>query len=350
MSDRFAISYTPEFASVLREINCSLAISTYQAGKVIFICPGEKFKLLQIPASFKKPMGLAFQNDQMAVATVNEIHIYSKNRSMAGSFAERPGFYDALYLPRAVFCCGDTDLHDLSFGEGGLWAVNTMFSCLSTFDVKNSFSPRWKPPFISEICPEDRCHLNGMVMLEGLPKFVTALSKTDQKGGWRENITETGLIMEVPSGKILFDQLPMPHSPRISGGYLYVLLSASGAILKINLKDKTSVVIAETGRFIRGLAIHGKYLFIGSSKVRKTSKTFGKLAFREESSFAGILVYDTELNVFVADLKYLNTVEEIYDVMLLPATMRPGLMSFRDKRAEMIVTTPEKIFFKKSKE
>ena len=41
------------------------------------------------------------------------------------------------------------------------------FSCLCKFTLAYNFSPKWKPYFISEILPEDRCHLNGLALENG---------------------------------------------------------------------------------------------------------------------------------------------------------------------------------------
>lgn len=348
MNSRYKMSYSPNFADILRELGCTLAISTYQAGKVVFICAGQKQSLTQIPVSFRKPMGIAVRGDSLAVATIDEIQVYSKNKLLAETFPENPGFYESLYLPRAVFCSGETDLHDLSFGEGGLWAVNTRFSCLSTFDIAFSFQPRWKPSFISALVPEDRCHLNGMAMNGSRPEFVTALSNTDSLEGWRENITETGLLMRVPDGEIILDNLPMPHSPRLTEDGLFVLLSASGEVLQVDPTQKTYTTILRTNSFIRGLTKIGNYLFIGKSMIRKSSKTFSKLSFPEANNYAGMIVYDLSRSSVVAELKYMETIEEIYDVVVIPDVSLPGLISFADERSRLAVSTPKTAFWRKS--
>lgn len=255
--------------------------------------------------------------NRLAVATLNEIQVFSGTAVNAKNYPENPEFYDRLYLPRAVYYCGETDLHDLSFGKGGMWGVNTRFSCLSTYDIDYSFHPRWKPPFISTITPEDRCHLNGLAMKNGTPAFVTALSKTDTKEGWREDITNTGVLMKTPSGEIILDKLAMPHSPRIINGKLYILLSASGQLIKVDTENKNYSVEAEYPAFIRGMTSMGKYLFIGMSKVRESSKTFNKIPVSKMSKHAGVIVYDLETKKFIGKILYLSTVEEIYDVQII---------------------------------
>jgi uncharacterized protein (TIGR03032 family) len=57
--------------------------------------------------------------------------------------------------------------------------VNTLFSCLATVDEQVSFRPVWQPRFVTALRPEDRCHLNGLAMQEGRPRFVTAAGMTD---------------------------------------------------------------------------------------------------------------------------------------------------------------------------
>jgi hypothetical protein len=42
-----------------------------------------------------------------------------------------------------------------------------------------SFVPRWRPPFISALVAEDRCHLNGLAVVDGRARFVSALGETD---------------------------------------------------------------------------------------------------------------------------------------------------------------------------
>jgi hypothetical protein len=39
---------------------------------------------------------------------------------------------------------------------------------------------------LSQLTSEDRCHLNGLCVIDDEPRYVTALGETDTPGGWRE--------------------------------------------------------------------------------------------------------------------------------------------------------------------
>ena len=49
----------------------------------------------------------------------------------------------------------------LAWVGGELWVVSTRFSCLCTPHPDYSFVPRWRPPFITALAAEDRCHSTG---------------------------------------------------------------------------------------------------------------------------------------------------------------------------------------------
>ena len=60
--------------------------------------------------------------------------------------------------------------------------VNTLFSCLAYPSEARSFRPVWQPGFVSRLLPEDRCHLNGLAIVDGRPRYVTSLGETDTAG------------------------------------------------------------------------------------------------------------------------------------------------------------------------
>ena len=337
----FSCTHSPDLPKLLYELNISLAISTYQAGKVILISAINHEQLVQLPRNFEKPMGIAIQANQMAIATRSEAVILSNAPRMAANYPKQPKTYDALYLPRCVYFTGEVDIHDIFWASNKLWAVNTRFSCLCTIDEQYSFRPQWKPDFISDITPEDRCHLNGIAMQNGKPKYATALGKTDIAGGWRENKVQGGIIIDIENNKIIADGLAMPHSPRLYNNELYVLLSATGELAKVNISNGSVEVIKEMNGFVRGMDKHGDFLFIGLSKLRESSNTFADLPISKKSIFAGIVVIHLPTKSLAGYIKYENSVEEIYDVKVLPGMKRPGLLNHIKEDHKIALTTPE---------
>ncbi|HEB33020.1 MAG TPA: DUF4915 domain-containing protein, partial [Spirochaetes bacterium] len=112
--------------------------------------------------------------ERMAVAEMNEVVVLANSPGLAPLYPKQPDTYDGFYTPRATYYTGRVDIHGLAWGEEGLWGVITSFSCLALIDDSFSFIPKWKPSFIKELASEDRCHLNGMAMSEGVPLYVTA--------------------------------------------------------------------------------------------------------------------------------------------------------------------------------
>ncbi len=227
----FSSSFTSDIPDILTELGCTIVLTTYQAGKVIFLS-ANKDGLVQLARNFNTPMGITHSGRRMGIVTHDEVIVLANDPNFARNYPKQPDTYDAFYLPRSVYYTGTIDLHDIAWGKPGLWGVNTLFSSLSIIDDEEySFNPKWSPSFITELRPEDRCHLNGMAMVDGEPKYVTALGESNNKEGWRENKLSGGVIMEVPSKEILFRGLSMPHSPRAIGDKLYFLNSATGELM-----------------------------------------------------------------------------------------------------------------------
>jgi uncharacterized protein (TIGR03032 family) len=326
----FSCLYTTQVPELLQRLNCTIAITTYQAGKLVFISAKDENTLVQLPRTFEKPMGIAEdkQQDKIAIACKDEVIVFANSRDLASYYPNSPGKYDALYMPRVTYHTGQLDIHDLNFGsENELYAVNTAFSCIVKIDGNYNFTPYWNPPFIDSIGSEDRCHLNGMAMLNGKPKYATAFNKGNSHQSWRENITKTGIIMDIETNEIILENLGMPHSPRIFNGQLYTLLSATGELIKVNPVDKSYDVVMKIDGFVRGMDLHKDYLFIGLSKLRKNSSTFAALDFAESANEAAIVIVHLPSAALVGKITYQSSLDEIYDIHILGEKTRPNIMN-----------------------
>lgn len=342
----FSCTYTPNVPELLQQLGCTIALSTYQAGKVVLLSSVDGEKLIQLPRTFQKPMGIALTGDRMALATKDEITVLVNSPGLAAHYPAKPGVYDALFMPRATYYTGQIDIHDLEWGkEDRLFAVNTSFSCICTIDDHYSFTPYWQPSFISGLAHEDRCHLNGMAMVEGLPRFATAFNTGDTRQSWRERVTETGVLIDIRSDTIISEGLAMPHSPRWYDGRLYLLLSATGELVRMDIDNGAYEVVNKLDGFVRGLGRCGDYFFVGLSRLRKNSSTFAQLPMAHQAQLAGVSIVHIPTGAVVGHIRYQSSVEEIYDVRLLAGLRRPNLMNTYKEDHKLGLSIPEKTYW-----
>jgi uncharacterized protein (TIGR03032 family) len=219
--------------------------------------------------------------------------------------------------------------------------VNTRFSCLCTLDAKYSFVPRWKPPFITALAAEDRCHLNGAAFEPSGIRYVTALGTTDKEGGWRENKVSGGVVLDVPSGEVVVRDLCMPHSPRLVNGQLYLLDSGRGHLITADPKTAKREVVAEVPGYARGLAIAGNFAFIGLSQIRE-SNVFGgmPIAASGKELKCGVWVVDIKRGQTVGFVEFRKGVAEIFDVKLLGGKKFPTVLGFQKTTVQGVFILP----------
>lgn len=342
----FQCTYSPNVPELLQQLDCTIALSTYQAGKVVFLSAKGPDELVQLPRNFAKAMGMAVQEERIAVATREEIIVLANSKGLAASYPPQPGIYDGLYVPRATYYCGEIDVHDMAWGNEGLYAINTRFSCLSVIDDAYSFRPIWQPNFVTDLTPNDRCHLNGLAMDRGKPKYLSALGKSDTPKGWRDHVTDSGLLIDYDTGEFVSHTLPMPHSPRLFDGKLYVLLSATGELAQVDVNSGKYEVVVNLDGFVRGLARRGDYLFVGLSRLRKNASTFRDLPIAQKALTSGVVMVHLPTGVAMGHIQYSASVEEIYDVQILPGLKRPGIMNTEKADFRLALATPRDSYWK----
>ncbi len=319
----FHYTYSPTLPKLLWELGCVLVFSTYQAGKVIFIHATSPETIEQRALDFPRPMGLAVSDQRIAVATRDEVVVLANasaeeyTGSLHVDSESVIGAAERTFVPEKTYFSGEVDTHDLAWGKDGLWAINTLLSSMALTDEHSDFEVQWRPSFVSDVTPEDRCHLNSMAMVDGQPEYVTAFGEVNTFEGWRENKVSGGILMNVPSGEIVLEGLPMPHSPRVYDGKLYLLLSGTGELVCAEPETGGYEVVTQLPGFVRGMARYGDYLFVGLSKLRKSSSTFAVLPISDQAMFSGIVVVSLSEGRIIEHLTYETGVEEIYDVQVL---------------------------------
>ena len=326
----FHYTQTDSFVALLRELNASLLVSTYQANQLLAVRasgPG----LSTLVRTFDKPMGLAVDARRMAIGTRKEIWMLRNAPDIAPRI-EPAGVHDACYLPRSSHVTGDIGIHEMAWSGDELWFVSTRFSCLCTLNPDYSFVPRWRPPFVTALAAEDRCHLNGLAIQDGKPHMVSALGTTDVRDGWRADKPHGGCIIDIDSGEFVTRGLSMPHSPRWHDGRLWVLESGTGGVVLVDRATGKRETIAELPGFTRGLAVAGPYAFVGLSKIRATSAMDGvAIAARRDQLKCGVAAVDLRSGQLAGMLEFQTAVEESFDVQLLSGIRFPEVIGFQQE-------------------
>ncbi len=332
---------TPSFSRILHERSISLLMSTYQTGMVVSIRADSETSLNTHFRRFESPMGLAVNGNEMALGIPRGVWTFTNHTGTLPRL-QPPGKHDAVFVPRDLHVTGNIEVHEVGFAGRELWVVNTHFSTLCTIDPHHSFTPQWRPPFITRLAAEDRCHLNGMAIEHDRVAYVTAFGATDTMNGWRDGKIDGGILMDVPAGRIVVRGLTMPHSPRVYGGDLWFLESGRGTLSKVDRATGAAEVIAELPGFTRGLGFSGPYAFVGLSQVRQTN-IFGGLPLcdRVQERLCGIWVVDLRDGSVAAFLRFEDRVQEIFDVQVLEGIRWPEIVEPNDALVMTSYLLPE---------
>ncbi len=329
-----------QFSAWMAEQRASLAFTTYQTGKLFMIGLQPDGRLSIFERTFNRCMGLWASQQTLFMSSLYQLWRF-ENALAEGQLHNG---YDRLYVPQVGYTTGDLDIHDVAVDENGqIIFVNTLFGCLATVDHRHSFVPLWRPPFISRLAAEDRCHLNGLAMVEGRPKYVTAVSQTDVADGWRDRRRDGGCVIDVDSNKVVVEGLSMPHSPRWYKGRLWLLDSGTGYFGALDSKKNTFERIAFCPGYIRGLAFAGDYAVVGLLKPRE-NKTFTGLELDDNLTEKGVearcalQVIDLCSGDVVHWLRIDGIVEELYDVVTLSGVVRPMALGFKTDEIRRVIT------------
>jgi uncharacterized protein (TIGR03032 family) len=321
----------------------SLAFTTYQTGKLFFLGLRPDGGLAVFERTFSRAMGLWADGQTLWLSTLYQLWRFEN--------ALRPGEthqgHDRLYVPRVGYTTGDLDVHDLAVDAAGrVVFVATRFSCLATLSMRRSFTPLWRPPFVSKLAAEDRCHLNGLVLADGRPRYVTAVSTSDVADGWRDRRQDGGCLLEVPSGRIVASGLSMPHSPRLYRGRVWLLNSGAGMLGSVAPSGGAFEPLTFCPGHLRGLTFWGDYAVVGLSQPRH-DKTFGGLALdgeltrRGAEARCGLLVIDLRSGDVAHWLRVEGMVRELYDVVVLPGVGRPMALGFKSDEIQRMIAVDD---------
>lgn len=339
-------STSPNLFAFLEAQNLTICLTSYETGQLYLIGRNPLGGIMINTQPFGKAMGLFVDDKVMHLATGGQIHRL-ENCLNTNERAEE--LFDHCFVPRTTYTTGPLDAHDVAVdGDDNIIFVNTRFNCIAKTSTKHSFETVWKPPFISRIVSEDRCHLNGMALDDGKLAYVTAISKSDTIDGWRDRRSNGGIVLNTQTDQVICEGLSMPHSPRVHQGDLWVLNSGTGELGTIDRSKSSENAFTPhifCPGFVRGLAFHNRYAFIGLSRPRY--KRFEGLALQrmlektDSEPWCGVQIVDLDKREVVAWLRIDGSVQEMYDVAVIPDVKCAMSLNNSSPQMQNLVTWPD---------
>lgn len=343
-----------QFIPWLRQQQISIACTTYQTSRLMLLgVSPDGNNISGFERIFDRAMGLYATTDRLYLSS--KYQIWRFDNALLGQ--QHHNGYDKLYVPRVGYTTGDLDIHDIVEVERGVdgapWQqtlpvpfvfVSTLLNCIATVCDRYSCQPLWKPPFISRIINEDRCHLNGLAAVNGQPRYVTAISRSDIIDGWRDRRQDGGIVMDLSTNDIVATGFSMPHSPRWYRDRLWLLNSGRGELGYVDLKTGTFEPIAFCPGYLRGLAFWGDFAIVGLSQPRNGDKTFSGLPLddilkaKDASPRCGLMVINLNSGVIEHWLRFEGIITELYDVQILPQVQRPMALGFQSEEIAQLIT------------
>ena len=345
--DGLAASGSEQLAAWLSAQQLSLAFTTYRANRLLLLGTAESdspetatLKLHE--RLFDRPMGLFADGESLWMA--GRCQLWRLDNHLGAGQSHEGG--DRLYVPAVSLITGDVNAHELVITAGGnLLFVNTAFSCLAGVEPGSSFAPSWQPPFITQLAGDDRCHLNGVALLDGEPTWASACGGRDGASSWRNNRAGGGVLIHIPSGELAATGLSMPHSPRWHNGRLWLLNSGSGELGWI--EDGVFHPLCPLPGFARGLAFAGGCAVVGLSKLR--SPQFTGLPLEERlaaeglpGGCCGLRVIDLNSGSCLHSFDLPEPIDELFDVVVLPGVRQPRALGLQGEAIDCLVKLPDR--------
>ncbi|WP_374248408.1 TIGR03032 family protein [Thermomonas sp.] len=327
-------------AGWLGQHRLSLAITSYQTGRIYLVGSDQQGRVSFFERIFERAMGVVGNAQRIYLGGLYQLwrfeNVLRSNEIIHGQF-------DKCYVPRNAQTIGDLDIHELGIRKDGrVVFVNTKYSCLAELSPTHSFKAIWKPKFISKLAPEDRCHLNGLAMVDGEPKYVTAVCKSDSVDGWRERRRDGGVVIDITTDEIVCEGLSMPHSPRWHNGKLWLLNAGTGQLGWVDFENKAFVPHAFVPGFARGLSMIGNVAAVGLSKPRNQRfeglQLDDELKKRDAEPWCGVQIISLTNGDVLNWIRFDGDISEIFDISFLPNVKHPMMIGLRTAEIRDLIT------------
>ena len=344
--------HSPGFPDWLASQECSLGLTTYQAGRLIMIGRRPDGTLRAHERFIDGCKGLWTDGQTLWASSTHSLWRFEnglRNGKKTASGSDR------LFLPREGRVTGKIDIHEIAMADpaqfGGVPGtapifISSAFNCLATISDTASFQALWRPPFIKSKKGGDCCHLNGLAMDGSRAAFVSMTSTSAASAGWRDDRRDGGILMDLGTNEPVATGLSMPHSPRLYDGKLWFLNSGHGELSTVEPSTGAVTPVALCSGFARGLGFIGRYAVIGVSLPRRNAIFEGlpldeKLAKAGTAPICGLEIVDIETGTLVHSLRFEHTIEEMFDIAILPGIRQPEAIGFQGEGIETYVSVVE---------
>jgi len=327
-------------ATFLEANDISLACTSYQTGRLYFVGRGRRGDIEISHALFPQATGFAVDGNSIVLATMTQI---IRLQNIVTGEETEPRGHDKMFVPRTSHLTGNVEVHQVGVGaDEQIIFVNTTYNCLCTLSRVHSFKPVWKPSFVSALVAEDRCHLNGVAMEAGRPKYVTAFARSDTRHGWRAMAGNTGIVIDVDSQTIVAEGLSMPHSPRLYRGKLWLTNSGTGEFGHIDPGSGIFVPLCFAPGYLRGIDFFGDFALLSLSTFRPGRSGHLQLEdrLRRENltAWCGLQIVSLETGAAAHWLRFEGVINELFDVAVLPETRNPTAIGFQYKDIQDLIS------------
>ncbi|MDG1352761.1 MAG: TIGR03032 family protein [Sulfitobacter sp.] len=327
-------------------------MTTYQAGRLMLIGRKHDGSLRAHERLIEGCKGLHSDGQTLWASST---HMLWRFENVLRDGKQTTSGVDRIFIPREGRVTGKIDIHEIAMGApsqfGGATGVapifvSSAFNCLATISDTASFQALWRPPFITSRSGGDRCHLNGLALDGTRAAFISMTSTSAILGGWRDDRRDGGVIMDMATNETVATGLSMPHSPRLYDGKLWVLNSGHGTLCTVDQDSGTLTSVTVCPGYARGLAFVGRHAVIGTSMPRRNAIFEGlalddRLAKTGTTPVCALQIVNIDTGQTVHWLRFEHTIEELFDIAILPNVRQPEAIGFQGENIETFVNVDE---------
>jgi uncharacterized protein (TIGR03032 family) len=321
------VAHSRHFPEWLAERRVAIALATGAAGRLVLVGRGIDGRLSVFHRRFDAAYSLYATGQTLLLATAFQIWRLENTVASATPAAG----YDRLYVPRLAYTTGEVNPGDVAIAvDGTILFANSLFSCIAATAAEHSFTPIWRPPFITRLDASDRCHLTGFALEQGLIRYVSMAAASDEPSGWTKQIADGGLVIDASTDETVTRGLALPLNPRLHEGRLWLNEAASGMFGFVHPEDGAFEEVAFCPGWLAGLEFVDGYAIVATSRTRQGRAPGGlplekNLAEAQAVAQTALCVVELGSGEIAHWLRF-DGLPELRDLAVLRNTLQPAAL------------------------